>query len=221
MSDVESGCSCKPRSRLKPPFYCPSACSITGLKRGISPTLRHSQTQLLESGSLGILGVQNAAPILLFSPRVQPNSGEMHICRRIQSGIPQHRNHITQRQRCHQTLTPCWHKPAYMICLPPPLLLQTIDSTMINESLRRTIDQKSSREARADASQDSRPRCYEHGCGSRAFSCYDNSRRYMREKTGTKVAVCEFCLTTFGRKSNRDKHLAIGKCKVLRYAGGR
>ena len=61
---------------------------------------------------------------------------------------------------------------------------------------------------------DTRLRCFEHGCDGRTFSCKDNYRRHLREKNGAGTVICEFCLACFSRKSNRDKHLSEGKCKV-------
>ena len=61
-----------------------------------------------------------------------------------------------------------------------------------------------------------RPRCFEHGCAGRSFSSLGNYMRHMREQTGKDHVRCHFCRVKFGRKSNRDTHIARGKCKVLR-----
>ena len=63
---------------------------------------------------------------------------------------------------------------------------------------------------------DTRPRCFEHGCEGRTFSCAENLRRHLREKSATKSVSCPFCSTNFTRRSNRDKHVARGACKILR-----
>ena len=62
---------------------------------------------------------------------------------------------------------------------------------------------------------DARPRCFEHGCGGRHFSCTENFNRHMREKNGLSVVVCDFCLITFSRESNRDHHIRERRCKIL------
>ena len=60
-----------------------------------------------------------------------------------------------------------------------------------------------------------RPRCFEHGCEGRAFSCRENYRRHLREKNGSSSVVCTICGLSFSRKSNRDKHILDGKCKIV------
>jgi hypothetical protein len=60
-----------------------------------------------------------------------------------------------------------------------------------------------------------RPRCFEHGCEGRTFSCRENYRRHLREKNGSSLVVCTICGLFFSRKSNRDKHVLDGKCKIL------
>ncbi|KAF2723502.1 hypothetical protein K431DRAFT_344724 [Polychaeton citri CBS 116435] len=62
---------------------------------------------------------------------------------------------------------------------------------------------------------DERPRCYEHGCGGRAFSCMENYRRHVRERSGLSNAQCPYCNSSFSRKSNLNMHLSCGRCRVL------
>lgn len=64
-------------------------------------------------------------------------------------------------------------------------------------------------------SADPRPRCFEHGCAGKVFSCAENYRRHVRERSGTSMTECPFCRAQFSRKSNRDTHLAKGRCKAL------
>jgi hypothetical protein len=61
-----------------------------------------------------------------------------------------------------------------------------------------------------------RPRCYEHGCEGRAFSCIENYRRHLKEKSGLSTVVCLFCNRQFTRKSNMEKHIVEGKCNVVK-----
>ncbi|KAF2720009.1 hypothetical protein K431DRAFT_102423 [Polychaeton citri CBS 116435] len=63
---------------------------------------------------------------------------------------------------------------------------------------------------------DSRPRCYDHGCRGRVFSCNENYRRHVREQERVKVAHCKLCGLAFSRKSNRDKHTAKLRCGFLK-----
>lgn len=63
---------------------------------------------------------------------------------------------------------------------------------------------------------DEKPRCFDHGCAGRSFSCAENYLRHVREKNATKTIECDFCKTSFSRKSNRDSHVSRMKCKVLR-----
>jgi hypothetical protein len=58
------------------------------------------------------------------------------------------------------------------------------------------------------------PRCYDHGCNGRTFSCQENYLRHLREKQGKSTVKCRFCGATFTRRSNRDKHLANGICST-------
>lgn len=63
---------------------------------------------------------------------------------------------------------------------------------------------------------DVQPRCFAHGCNGRTFSSNENYRRHMREKDEQCKARCGYCLTVFTRKSNRDAHIQLGRCNVLR-----
>jgi hypothetical protein len=58
-------------------------------------------------------------------------------------------------------------------------------------------------------------RCFEHGCNGRRFSNKDNYRRHFRERSVANRADCYFCGVTFSRKSNRDAHVASGRCQVV------
>lgn len=60
------------------------------------------------------------------------------------------------------------------------------------------------------------PRCFEHGCGGRAFANFENYRRHVREKQGQDLALCIFCGSSFIRRSNRDAHLTLGRCSALK-----
>jgi hypothetical protein len=60
-----------------------------------------------------------------------------------------------------------------------------------------------------------RPRCYDHGCGGKVFSCAENYRRHMRERDRTSTTRCPHCSISFSRKSNRDTHIAKGRCRAL------
>lgn len=62
---------------------------------------------------------------------------------------------------------------------------------------------------------DNRPLCFEHDCAGRSFYCSENYRRHLREKNAQRKAVCEYCLTLFTRKSNRDAHIRKGHCKMM------
>ncbi|WPH04377.1 Hypothetical protein R9X50_00726800 [Acrodontium crateriforme] len=58
-------------------------------------------------------------------------------------------------------------------------------------------------------------RCYDHECNGKIFSCRENLRRHMREKSKSEYAICKNCLAPFTRKSNRDKHMRDQKCKIV------
>lgn len=58
------------------------------------------------------------------------------------------------------------------------------------------------------------PRCWEHGCEGRTFSCRENYLRHLRER-GSKEYRCPVCNVSFSRKSNMDAHRASGRCKHL------
>lgn len=79
-----------------------------------------------------------------------------------------------------------------------------------------------SQHSSANSSHDAkdRPRCFDHGCDGRAFSCPENYRRHIREQSGTSNVECTFCYISFSRKSNRDTHLSSGRCKVMRQCSG-
>jgi hypothetical protein len=69
--------------------------------------------------------------------------------------------------------------------------------------------------AQTTASNPSLPRCWEHGCNGRTFSCAENYRRHIRERSGGSRATCPGCHHQFSRKSNLDAHIASGKCKAM------
>jgi hypothetical protein len=69
--------------------------------------------------------------------------------------------------------------------------------------------------ARTVTSDQSLPRCWEHGCNGRTFSCAENYRRHIRERSGGSRAQCPGCHHQFSRKSNLDAHIASGKCKAM------
>lgn len=58
-------------------------------------------------------------------------------------------------------------------------------------------------------------RCYDHGCNGQLFSSAENLRRHNREREGSGRAVCLLCGMSFTRKSNRDTHIAMGRCRGL------
>jgi hypothetical protein len=43
-------------------------------------------------------------------------------------------------------------------------------------------------------------RCFEHGCGGKAFSCSENLRRHCREKCKSKAVICKFCKTSIHKE---------------------
>ncbi|PMB70837.1 hypothetical protein BB8028_0002g04580 [Beauveria bassiana] len=61
---------------------------------------------------------------------------------------------------------------------------------------------------------DGRLRCFDHGCDGRTFSSPENYRRHIREKQRPVDAICIYCMASFTRRSNRDKHVLNGKCRV-------
>jgi hypothetical protein len=69
--------------------------------------------------------------------------------------------------------------------------------------------------AETTASNQSLPRCWGHGCNGRTFSCAENYRRHIRERSGGSRATCPGCHHQFSRKSNLDAHIASGKCKAM------
>lgn len=60
-----------------------------------------------------------------------------------------------------------------------------------------------------------KPRCYDHGCDGRTFASQANYRRHIREKDEKRNVQCSFCFVWFTRKSNRDNHVRMGKCKIF------
>lgn len=58
-----------------------------------------------------------------------------------------------------------------------------------------------------------RPRCFEHGCGGRTFSCQENYKRHLRERNRLGSVICPICGIPFSRRSNQEKHIVGGKCK--------
>lgn len=46
-----------------------------------------------------------------------------------------------------------------------------------------------------------------------------NFKRHLREKSGARLFICEDCVTTFTRKSNRDQHVFKGTCKSVKPQG--
>jgi hypothetical protein len=65
------------------------------------------------------------------------------------------------------------------------------------------------------------PRCYDHGCNGRVFSCHENYLRHLREKKGKYSVKCLYCGCSFTRRSNRDKHLSQRKCQGAPGMGAR
>ena len=57
--------------------------------------------------------------------------------------------------------------------------------------------------------------CFDHGCNGRTFSSRENYYRHLREKSGQGAIRCRFCGHEFTRRSNRDKHVADGKCVAM------
>lgn len=66
-----------------------------------------------------------------------------------------------------------------------------------------------------DHSPRSRLQCYDHGCGGRGFSSAENLRRHIREREAKNRVFCDYCQTSFSRRSNRDQHVWYGRCKVI------
>ena len=62
---------------------------------------------------------------------------------------------------------------------------------------------------------DDLPRCFDHGCDGRTFSCPENYRRHVREQSQSSRVSCPYCSLSFSRKSNRDTHISNGRCKAL------
>ena len=67
----------------------------------------------------------------------------------------------------------------------------------------------------ANSNTDERPRCFDHGCDGRTFSCAENYRRHIREQSRSSRVSCPYCSLSFSRKSNRDTHVSNGRCKAL------
>ncbi|CZT25542.1 uncharacterized protein RCC_11275 [Ramularia collo-cygni] len=65
------------------------------------------------------------------------------------------------------------------------------------------------------SSNSNRPRCFEHGCAGREFSNVYNYRRHIQERSRSKSTECPWCSAQFTRKSNRDAHIATGRCRRL------
>jgi hypothetical protein len=86
--------------------------------------------------------------------------------------------------------------------------LETTHNT-ITRQLRRNDDHVHKEESK-------HLRCFEHGCNGRRFSNKDNYRGHFRERSVVKRADCYFCDVTFSRKSNRDAHIASGRCQVVK-----
>lgn len=90
-----------------------------------------------------------------------------------------------------------------------------------SKRLRATSDFNRRRPARSlsdtseTSNQDSRPRCFEHGCNGRTFSNMDNYKRHLREQRSQTSIQCPFCGKEFSRKSNMDTHVAKKRCKVV------
>jgi hypothetical protein len=64
-------------------------------------------------------------------------------------------------------------------------------------------------------SEELQPRCFEHGCAGRTFSCMENYQRHLRERRGGGKTQCPICNREFSRKSNMTAHIRSGKCKPL------
>lgn len=60
-----------------------------------------------------------------------------------------------------------------------------------------------------------RVQCFDHGCNGRIFSNRENYLRHLREKNGQGAIRCRYCGYEFTRRSNRDKHVAEGKCNRM------
>ena len=67
----------------------------------------------------------------------------------------------------------------------------------------------------ANSNTDKRPRCFDHGCDGRTFSCAENYRRHIREQSRSSRVSCPYCSLSFSRRSNRDMHVSYGRCKAL------
>jgi hypothetical protein len=106
--------------------------------------------------------------------------------------------------------------PAYTNSHHELLDRQLIDSTTQASTMQGSITYQTFATVNRDqACSKERPRCYEHGCDGRTFSCWENYRRHIREKTRSSAVMCTICGLSFSRKSNRDKHILDGRCKVL------
>ncbi|KAE9990924.1 hypothetical protein EG327_000756 [Venturia inaequalis] len=61
-----------------------------------------------------------------------------------------------------------------------------------------------------------KPRCFDHGCGGRAFSTSSNLKRHEREKAGKSLKVqCPICGKDFTRPTAMKGHIDGNKCKKV------
>ena len=102
-----------------------------------------------------------------------------------------------------------------------PVMSQGIDIVEAAVSLGLDLSSRDSPSFRqsdcntANPNTDERPRCFDHGCDGRTFSCAENYRRHIREQSRSSRVSCPYCSLSFSRKSNRDTHVSNGRCKAL------
>lgn len=102
-----------------------------------------------------------------------------------------------------------------------PVMSQGIDIVEAALSLGLDLSSRDSPSFRqsdcntANPNTDERPRCFDHGCDGRTFSCAENYRRHIREQSRSSRVSCPYCSLPFSRKSNRDTHVSNGRCKAL------
>ena len=105
------------------------------------------------------------------------------------------------------TLSPLQLLPSTTSGLPDTYTTQCVDYVSDSLTIRRTPD---------TVTQTTQPQCFDHGCNGRTFSCLENYKRHLRERERRTHVICGFCHTSFSRKSNRDQHIVMGRCKASR-----
>jgi hypothetical protein len=149
-------------------------------------------------------------PLSQTSPQQLPSP-----CRsRADSALSSSRGAITKHRHTttHKTKRPSPRSPCHSVHSShssTSSLYTPLSRAASQESSSSSIDELNS------YSNDTRPRCYDHGCGGKVFSCAENYRRHMRERDRSSTTQCPHCSISFSRKSNRDTHIAKGRCRGL------